>query len=360
MSDTIVRSHHLFLRHDLSSDGVDQRLRLVSGHSFDFFSALENKLAVKMDGMNARHIIAVYLVVQAVGTAAWWGLLLSMPASVKWFQPEAWPNNALLGFWLGDSLLLVGGSIATAIVVVKRTSWAAVAVWSLAAAVWYPALYCIGVSLLTDEAWIAAAMMVSMAGLTLAMATIHGNAAQSPATIRVTTMSKTTALCWTFAQTLLFWSLFLWILPKGIVELEDRMGLPAFTHSGQSAFSLVLFAFASAIGAWSGIAMAIHGDGTPLPTATASKLVVVGPYRFVRNPMALAGIMQGVAAGWYFGSYTVIGYALAGACVWHWFVRPVEESDLRARFGDNYGQYKLDVRLWVPTIPSPRGSEVNA
>ncbi|TWT50903.1 hypothetical protein Pla22_36460 [Rubripirellula amarantea] len=103
--------------------------------------------------------------------------------------------------------------------------------------------------------------------------------------------------------------------------------------------------------------MAFFGDGTPLPTATAPKLVIAGPYRFVRNPMALAGIIQGIAVGWFFGSYVVVSYAVAGAFVWHWLVRPVEENDLQQRFGDSYADYRRRVRLWIPTLPTICESE---
>lgn len=298
--------------------------------------------------MNPQKIIASYLVIQAAGTAGWWALLFWVRDSVSWFQPDDWPADALLGFWLADFLLLVGGSIAVAAAVVAERPWAGIAIWSLAAAVWYPTLYCIGVSVLTDGEWIASAMMTSMAGLTLAMATIYGNATQPPATIRVTPMSKKGALLWTFAQTAIFWGVFLWILPKGIVELESRLGWNAFVHTGQCILSISFLAAASVLGAWSGITMALAGDGTPLPTATAPKLVVRGPYRFVRNPMAVAGISQGVAVGWWMGSFGVIAYSIVGAFVWHWFVRPVEEADLRSRFGDDYGRYKEVTRLWVP------------
>ena len=305
-------------------------------------------LAVMIGDMNPQKIIASYLVIQAAGTAGWWALLFWVRHSVSWFQPDDWPADALLGFWLADFLLLVGGSIAVAAAVVAERPWAGIAIWSLAAAVWYPTLYCIGVSVLTDGEWIASAMMTSMAGLTLAMATIYGNATQPPATIRVTPMSKKGALLWTFAQTAIFWGVFLWILPKGIVELESRLGWNAFVHTGQCILSISFLAAASVLGAWSGITMALAGDGTPLPTATAPKLVVRGPYRFVRNPMAVAGISQGVAVGWWMGSFGVIAYSIVGAFVWHWFVRPVEEADLRSRFGDDYGRYKEVTRLWVP------------
>jgi len=307
--------------------------------------------------MNPRNIVTSYLVAQAVATAAWWGLLFSVRDSVRWFQSTDWPEDVLLGFWLADGMLLVGGSIFVAGAVFFEKAFAVISIWSLAAAVWYPALYCVAVSLATDEAWVAAAMMVGMAGLTLAMATIHGNAAQTPATIRVTPMTKKGALVCTFAQLTIFWSIFLWILPKGIAELESRMGWNAFGHTGQFVLSISLLSVASLLGAWSGITMAVAGDGTPLPTATAPHLVVRGPYRFIRNPMALAGIAQGVAVGWWMGSFSVIGYSLAGAVVWHWFVRPGEEADLKTRFGDGYVQYQKSVGLWVPPFISKRRRE---
>lgn len=102
--------------------------------------------------------------------------------------------------------------------------------------------------------------------------------------------------------------------------------------------------------------MALLGNGTPLPTATAPYLVVGGPYRFVRNPMALAGIVQGVAVGWYFGSLAVIAYAFTGALLWHFCVRPIEEADLQQRFPADYPQYREAVGLWLPRLPAKRNS----
>ena len=69
-------------------------------------------------------------------------------------------------------------------------------------------------------------------------------------------------------------------------------------------------------------------------------------YRYVRNPMAVAGIVQGIAVGWYLGSYAVIVYSLVGAVLWHVAVCPVEEADLNSRFGKTYNEYQQRVRLW--------------
>lgn len=300
--------------------------------------------------MDARRIVATYLFTQAVGIAAWWVLLVSYPPSMEWFQPESWPHETLLAYWLADLGLLAGGSCLAASGVLKQKRWATTAVWALAAVAWYPTLVCIATSVMTDEAWVASATMVSMAGLMLAMATIHGSSTQLPAAIRVTSMSKAAALTWTLGQTLVFWSVFLWILPMAIVDVERRVGWPIFSHAGQAVGATALFGIASAVGLWSGITMATRGDGTPLQTATAPNLVIAGPYRYVRNPMALAGVLQGVAVGWYLGSYGVVVYSMAGAIVWHGFVRPVEERDLLQRFGESYSRYKQRVRLWLPSI----------
>jgi protein-S-isoprenylcysteine O-methyltransferase Ste14 len=298
--------------------------------------------------VNARWVVAGYLILQGAGTAAWWGLLMLASGGIDWFKPRDWPAESLLGFWLSDAVLLILGSFATAAAVVQKRSWASTAIWSLAAVAWYPTLYCLGVSMLTGEAWIASGMMATMAGLTLAMATIHGTGRQQPAAIRVASMNGAVAVAWTLGQVAVFWATFLWVLPRGIVELETRMGWSNFTHPGQCFASVSLFLAASLLGLWSGVTMATAGHGTPLPTATAPKLVISGPYRFIRNPMALAGILQGLAVGWYLGSFAVLAYAIAGAFVWHVFVRPVEEADLRSRFGDAYERYRQRVQLWIP------------
>ncbi|MDE0818304.1 MAG: isoprenylcysteine carboxylmethyltransferase family protein, partial [Pirellulaceae bacterium] len=105
--------------------------------------------------MNVRKLIAVYLVIQGVATALWWCILFTVPTSAEWFHPTDWPTESLLGFWLSDSLLLVAGSFFTAAAVTSNKPWASIAIWTLAAATWYPTLYCLGVSFMTDQSWIA-------------------------------------------------------------------------------------------------------------------------------------------------------------------------------------------------------------
>ena len=156
----------------------------------------------------------------------------------------------------------------------------------------------------------------------------------------------------TLAQTVVFWSLFLFALPAGVFELESRLGLDGgrFTSLGWQIAGIVLFALGGALGLTTGMVMAVRGGGTPLPADCARELVVTGPYRYVRNPMAVAGLTQGVAVGLWLGSPAVALYALAGGPLWNTFVRPWEEEDLESRFGEPYRRYRERVRCWIPTI----------
>jgi protein-S-isoprenylcysteine O-methyltransferase Ste14 len=91
-----------------------------------------------------------------------------------------------------------------------------------------------------------------------------------------------------------------------------------------------------------------EGDGTLAPWDPPRRLVVRGPYRYVRNPMitGVITILTGEAA--LFGSPWILAWAaafLAGNNVW--FPR-VEEPALVKRFGRDYEEYRRNVPRWVP------------
>lgn len=157
------------------------------------------------------------------------------------------------------------------------------------------------------------------------------------------------------AQLVVFWSTFFLLVPAVVVFVERRLDVrwPALEHPGWTLTGWLVFLGASAIGLWSCVTMALIGHGTPLPAETARDLVVEGPYRFVRNPMAVAGALQTIGVGLIFGSWLVVAIAVAGAVAWNVVIRPGEEADLAERFGPAYEHYRSEVRCWVVTRPSP-------
>jgi len=92
------------------------------------------------------------------------------------------------------------------------------------------------------------------------------------------------------------------------------------------------------------------GHGTPAPFAPPQRLVAVGFYRHVRNPMYV-----GLATGW-IGLWVIFGHpnpvlmaAIAAVALGvHLFVVFYEEPTLRGKFGADYEQYCRNVRRWLP------------
>ena len=152
----------------------------------------------------------------------------------------------------------------------------------------------------------------------------------------------------TAAQVVVFWGLFLGVGPLAIVFFERRWHLDLAFPGFVVWVGLVVLVLASALGIWSAITMSTLGKGTPLPSAMANQLVIAGPYRFVRNPMAVAGIVQGAAIGLLISSWLVVVYAVLGSLLWNYAVRPLEEANLEERFGVEYGRYRDSVRCWIP------------
>jgi protein-S-isoprenylcysteine O-methyltransferase Ste14 len=163
---------------------------------------------------------------------------------------------------------------------------------------------------------------------------------------------KTTRTNWiltkTFVQIIIVWSVVLVVFPSLILHLEDKLGVPRFGFPFQTTLAIALFAGISLIGVSSAVTMSKLGKGTPLPLDSARHLVVSGTYAFVRNPMAISGVGQGLAVGLYLGSPLVLIYSLMGGLIWQLIFRPLEEANLRERFGAEYEDYRRNVRCWIP------------
>jgi protein-S-isoprenylcysteine O-methyltransferase Ste14 len=80
------------------------------------------------------------------------------------------------------------------------------------------------------------------------------------------------------------------------------------------------------------------------------EFVATGPFRFVRNPMSVGGVvlMTGIAL-WHRSAFG-LGLAAAVFLVAHLVVVYSEEPGLERRFGDSYREYRRNVRRWLPRI----------
>jgi protein-S-isoprenylcysteine O-methyltransferase Ste14 len=90
------------------------------------------------------------------------------------------------------------------------------------------------------------------------------------------------------------------------------------------------------------------GKGTPAPFDPPRRLVVRGPYRFVRNPMYLGAGLALTGAALFYQSIPMAGYAGAFLLITHFFVILYEEPTLRRTFGTDYAAYCRQTGRWWP------------
>lgn len=152
----------------------------------------------------------------------------------------------------------------------------------------------------------------------------------------------------TFLQSTVFWGVFLVLMPVTMLWLERMLSVPRLRVPGQLATGVVVFLVAGCLNIWSGVAMAVAGECTPLPTDCPRRLVITGPYRWVRNPMAIGGLGMGLAIGIAMGSPLTLLVVVLGGLIWNYGVRPVEETHLERLFGDSYRCYQRAVKCWWP------------
>ena len=144
-----------------------------------------------------------------------------------------------------------------------------------------------------------------------------------------------------------FFGLWFWVLPPWLGFRVETAG--AANWRWLAAFPSVL-----------GFAVALRcvwdfgrtGRGTPAPVAPPQRLVVLGFYRYVRNPMYL-----GFATGW-IGLWVVFEHANLVAIIAvadvaiavHLFVVFYEEPTLRKKFRADYVDYCRNVDRWWPRV----------
>jgi protein-S-isoprenylcysteine O-methyltransferase Ste14 len=154
------------------------------------------------------------------------------------------------------------------------------------------------------------------------------------------------------------WLVLLYYLPRAIVRWQQaeelhHLGIEPLVLPG-----LAIFAAASIVNLWSRLTLAVRGGGPAVLFTPPARLVVTGPYAWLRNPVAATTIAQGVGVFLYTGSALVIAYLVVLALAWHLLIRPGSEHELQRRFGREYEFYRRSVRCWLPMRRrfQPRGA----
>lgn len=126
------------------------------------------------------------------------------------------------------------------------------------------------------------------------------------------------------------------ITPTDVIGLPETAGLVIVVLGGALAIACI-------------VTFASIGKGTPAPFDPPRRLVIAGPYRWVRNPMYIGAGVALFGAALFYRSGPLALYAALFLVITHLFVTLYEEPHLRRVFGPSYEDYLRTVHRWIPT-----------
>jgi protein-S-isoprenylcysteine O-methyltransferase Ste14 len=155
----------------------------------------------------------------------------------------------------------------------------------------------------------------------------------------------------TFLAGIVFAFLIPYTLTKLLPKLDILLSIPGF-YCGTinlivGGLFLVIGGF---FGFWSIGDQLFQARGTPVPFMATQTLLVTGPFRLCRNPMAFGAFLA------YFGITVLVGSISAFASVIIFavllitYIKLIEEKELEARFGKSYLDYKGATPFMIPRI----------
>ena len=92
------------------------------------------------------------------------------------------------------------------------------------------------------------------------------------------------------------------------------------------------------------------GKGTLAPWSPPKKLVFVGMYSYVRNPMITGVLIVLTGESIAILSFNIFIEAIIFFIIYNIFFVIYEEPNLQKRFGDEYLDYKRNVPRWIPRL----------
>jgi len=121
-----------------------------------------------------------------------------------------------------------------------------------------------------------------------------------------------------------------------------------FSNGGSIALGFVFILMGTSFLAWTTALFAAYGNGTLAPWDPTEKLVLLGPYRYVRNPMIIAVIMTIIGESLLFASLHLFAWAAIFWLIYHLWCVLWEEPQLELKYGRPYLYYREHVPRWVP------------
>jgi protein-S-isoprenylcysteine O-methyltransferase Ste14 len=150
----------------------------------------------------------------------------------------------------------------------------------------------------------------------------------------------------------LFGLVFIWIVAVSVPFYLAHWGSSSFL-TGLGAIRLIGWIpiiLGGCVIVWCYCLFVFVGRGTPWPFAPPRKLVIAGPYRYVRNPMEGSFLLVVLGEAALFGSVALVFYWMICGVLLYVRQVTVDEPALTARFGPSYERYMRAVPRYIPRL----------
>jgi len=134
-------------------------------------------------------------------------------------------------------------------------------------------------------------------------------------------------------------------------QVDKLTGFPSyFCGAGNIVVGALAILIGGGFALWTIAIQIMLASGTPFPMMPTKKLLVIGPFKYCRNPMTLGTIIAYAGIATLIGSVSALVVVVLFAAALITYLKLVEERELEMRFGDEYLEYKRTTPFILPRI----------
>jgi protein-S-isoprenylcysteine O-methyltransferase Ste14 len=132
-------------------------------------------------------------------------------------------------------------------------------------------------------------------------------------------------------------------------QVDKKIGIGSFFIGYENIIiGIISLLFGGILAFWTIFAQIKLASGTPFPMIPTKKLIIIGPFKYCRNPMTLGTIMAFSGIVIMIGSYSSLLFVVLFTMTLIAYIKVVEEKELEFRFGKEYVDYKNDTPFIIP------------
>ncbi len=132
-------------------------------------------------------------------------------------------------------------------------------------------------------------------------------------------------------------------------QVDKIIGIGSFyVGYGNIIIGVIAIIMGGFLALWTIIAQIKLASGTPFPMLPTKKLLIIGPFKYCRNPMTLGTIIAYSGVVILVGSYTALLVVVIFSLMLLVYLKLIEEKELEMRFGQEYLEYKKNTPFILP------------